>query len=163
MATAGEQRRSALLFLALVFWSAFLATAMDWFGWNEEAIGVVLGISTLSLSWGIGRTAHTVITPFWYLVGGAFLLAVWWSLTEGTSMDLSTLGLSAALIWTSIRAASRSPLFVSVVGLLSYLSYFAYEYFADVIGWPISLILLGLVMIGVRGWAMKAGRRIGAA
>ena len=47
------------------------------------------------------------------------------------------------LIALSIRVASRALLFVSVVGLLAYLSYFAYEYFADVVGWPIALILAG--------------------
>ena len=41
------------------------------------------------------------------------------------------------------------------------MSYFAFEYFADVIGWPVALIILGLCMMGLSAYAVKLGRKIG--
>lgn len=156
-----KYRRSSLLFFTLFFWNSFIGTAMNWMDVPEEIIGVIIGISILSLSWTVGKTAHRAITPLWYFVGGVILLSAWWSWFEGTWFDLSYLGLNALLVYLSIAAASRTLLFVSVLGLLGYLGYFAEEYFADVVGWPICLIVLGLMMMGLSAYAVKLGRKIG--
>ena len=77
-------------------------------------------------------------------------------------LDIVYLGINGFFVFLSIRQASRSLLFVSVAGLIGYLSYFTYEYFADAIGWPIALIVMGLVMIGVSAYALRLGRSIGS-
>lgn len=155
-----KYRRSSLLFFALFFWNGFIGTAMDWIDVPGEIIGIVMGISMLSLSWAVGKTAHRAMTPLWYFFGGITLLSSWWAVFEGTFLDLSYLGLNAFLVYLSIAAASRILLFVSVLGLLGYLGYFAEEYFADAVGWPVCLIVLGLVMMGLSAYAVKLGRRI---
>ena len=123
-------------------------------------MAVIVGLALLVIASGVGLTTYASVTPVWYFLGGASLLGGWWAWSEGTPFDLTTLGLCVGLIALSIRMASRALLFVSAVGLLAYLSYFAYEYFADVVGWPIALIALGLAMLGVGGWVMKLSRRI---
>lgn len=156
-------KRTSLLFFTLIFWISCMGMAMVWLDWDEEIIGIILGISMLCVSWAIGKASHRAIMPFWSFVGGATVLASWWAQFEGTALDLTFVGLDGFLIYLSIRAGNRSLLFVSVLSLLAYMSYFAWEYFADVIGWPIALILLGLVMIGITGWAVKLGRNLPAA
>jgi len=153
-------KRTSLLFFALVFWNACLAAAMAGMDFDGEIVGLVLGISMLCLSWGIGKTPHRVIVPFWYFAGGAVTLGSWWALFENTALDLTFVGLGALLVYVSIRTGSRSLLFVSILGLLAYMSYFAWEYFADMIGWPIALIIVGLAMIGVTGWSVKLAKKI---
>ncbi len=155
-------KRSSVLFLGLAFVMLFLGAALEHVDVDEDVTAAVLGSVALGMATVVARTPWVTIVPFWYFVGGGLLLGGWWAIFEDTIFDFSTLGLSVALVALSIRAASRTLLFVSVVGLLAYLSYFAYEYFADVIGWPITLIGLGLLMIGVGGWAMKLGRTIQA-
>ncbi len=51
-------------------------------------------------------------------------------------------------------------LVVSVFGLIGYLSFFTYEYFANVIGWPVAMIVMGMVMIGLSAYAFKLGQGI---
>jgi hypothetical protein len=150
--------RTSLLFLAVVFWIFCLGTATVWLEWNGETVGIVLGIALLCLSWALGRTPHLAIAPFWSFAGGATLLASWWARFADTPLDLTFVGLDGFLIYLAVRSGNRSLLFVSVLGLLAYLSYFAWEYFADVIGWPIALIVLGLILIGLTGWAVKLGK-----
>lgn len=157
-----QTRRTSLLFLAMAFWNFFLGTGMAWLDMSEEWMFIILGIAMLSTTWGIGRTPHRAITPFWYFVGGVTLLSAWWAQFEGTMLDMSFLGVNAFLVYLAIAAGSRSLLFVSVLGLLGYLSYFAEEYFADVVGWPICLILLGLTMMGLSAYALKLGQKIAA-
>ncbi|MCC8997780.1 MAG: DUF2157 domain-containing protein [Nitrosomonas sp.] len=154
-------RRTSLLFLTLFFWNGFIGTSMDWMKWDVELIGLIVGFSVLSLCWAVGKTQHRAITPFWYCIGSIFLLYSWWSLVEGSVLELSYLGINVFLIYFSILAASRTLLFVSVLGLLSYLSYFAWENFANVVMWPILLIIMGLITLGVSSYAVKLGNKIG--
>lgn len=153
-------RRTSLAFLSILFWNAAIGTAMGWLDFDGEVAGILAGISMLSLARLADKSVHRSIAPFWYFFGVSFVLCASWSLVEGTPADLAYLGLNAFFVFLSIRFASRTLLFVSVIGLLAYLSYFTYEYFADVIGWPIALIVMGLVMIGTSAYAVKLGQRI---
>ena len=154
-------RRTSLLFFTLLFWHGFITTLLEKLNFDGELIGVVLGISTLSLTIGISKTSHQAIAPFWYFISGIVLLGSFWSLTEGTALDIGYLGLNAFLVYLSITVASRTLLLVSVLGLFFYMGYFANEYFADILGWPVSLILLGIAMMGLSAYAVKLGRKIG--
>lgn len=156
----GVLRRSSLLFFAIAFGAIALTAALRLLDVDEKLMALVVGLVLLAIASRVSQTPHAPVTPFYYFLGGTLLLGGWWALCEGTALDLSTLGVSVGLIALSIRMASRTLLFVSAVGLLAYLSYFAYEYFADVVGWPIALIALGLAMLGVGGWVMKLSRRI---
>ena len=42
--------------------------------------------------------------------------------------------------------------------MLAYLGYYTREYFADVLGWPVALILFGLVLLALSGYAFKLGQ-----
>ncbi len=154
-------RRTSLLFLTMTFWTFFVGTSLSWMDMAGELICIIMGISMLCTTWAVGKTPHRAITPFWYLIGGFTLQGAWWSLFEDSVLDLSFLGINAFLVYLSIAAGSRTLLFTCVVGLLGYLAYFAEEYFADVVGWPICLILLGLAMMGLSAYAVKLGRKIG--
>jgi hypothetical protein len=64
------------------------------------------------------------------------------------------------MVYLSIRVSSRTLLTVSVVSLLSYLCEFTYKYFANTTAWPLAMIVMGLVMIGLSSYAIKLGQRI---
>lgn len=158
-----QLRRAVLLFLTLIFWTAFLGTTLDWLDADTDLIAITIGVSLMLLSHGAARRGHHAITPFWYFVAGAFLLGGTFSMVEGDLLEVLYLGVNGFLVFLSIRLASRSLLVVGVVGLIAYLGYFTDEYFANVIGWPVALIVMGMVMIGLSAYAVKLGRRIGGA
>ena len=111
-------KRTSLLFFTLVFWNSFIGTAMDWLDLDGELVGLAIGFSMISLSWAIGKTEHRSITPLWYFLGAIILLASYWSLVEGGVLDVSYLALNGFMIYLSIKAASRTLLFVSVPGII---------------------------------------------
>ncbi len=49
----------------------------------------------------------------------------------------------------AVHKKSRSILVMSTLFLIGYVTYITSEYFADSIGWPISLVLLGFIFIGL--------------
>jgi len=154
-------KRPSLLFLVLIFWSGFLDVLMGrLYIIDEQFSGLTIGLSLLLITYSIDKTSSRSIVPFWYFISASLFLVSLWSLLEGSMFDIIYLAVNGFFIYLSIRLASRTLLFVSVIGLMSYLSYFTYEYFANIIGWPIALILMGLAMIGLSSYAVKLGQKI---
>jgi len=52
-------------------------------------------------------------------------------------------------VYLSIYLKSRSILIISILFLIAHISYITSEYFANSLGWPISLVFLGFVFIGL--------------
>ena len=52
-------------------------------------------------------------------------------------------------VFLSVYMKSRSVLIASTLFLVAHVVYITSEYFADSLGWPISLVLLGFVFIGL--------------
>ena len=158
--TFAQFGRASLLFLTLIFWLALIATTLAWLDMDGDFVSITVGLSALLLTHAAALRGYHAIAPFWYFIGALCLLGGVFALVEGGPLEMVYLGINGFLVFLSIRLASRSLLVVSVVGLISYLSYFTYEYFADVIGWPIAMIFMGLVMIGLSAYAYKLGQTI---
>ncbi len=126
-----------------------------------EFFGVVLGFSILCFAWSIDRTKHRAIAPFWYCLGGIGFLWSLFDLVNGHEIiDITYLLVAVSMMLISTRIHSRTLLLISTFALLGFLGYFTEEYFADVIGWPLALMLMGFMLIGVSAYAVKLGRGI---
>ncbi|MCH8918402.1 MAG: DUF2157 domain-containing protein [Alphaproteobacteria bacterium] len=158
-----QLRQPSLLFLTMIFWFAFIGTTMVWLDVDGDVNSITVGLSALFLSHFAALRGNHAITPFWYFIGGGFLLGGVFAAVEGGPAEIAYLGVNGFLVYLSIRLASRAMLVISVFGLIGYLSYFTYEYFANIIGWPIAMIVMGLVMIGVSAYAFKLGQGMDAA
>ena len=158
-----QLRQPSLLFLTMIFWFAFIGTTMVWLDVDGDVNSITVGLSALFLSHFAALRGNHAITPFWYFIGGGFLLGGVFAAVEGGPAEIAYLGVNGFLVYLSIRLASQAMLVISVFGLIGYLSYFTYEYFANIIGWPIAMIVMGLVMIGVSAYAFKLGQGMDAA
>ena len=154
-----KTRRTVLLFMSLIFAVSFYGTAMDLFDLDEDLIGFTLGVSVLLVSYSIDRTRHAMITPFWYFVSSAAMLAGLFSLIEGSVIEILFLGAACGLVFLSTWVKSRSLLFVGTAAILGYVGYYTAENFSDVVGWPIALILFGFLMIGLSAVAFRINRK----
>jgi hypothetical protein len=152
-------KRAVLLFIALVFGALTFGNALDLLGMHEKVNTLIIGLSLILLSYGIDQTEHRVITPFWYFLSSAVFLWAAFGLLEDTPFHLSYLGLTAFMVYVSTLTKSRSLLFVSTLAMIGYLGYFTQEYFVDSSGWPVALIFMGLVLIGLSNMALRINRR----
>lgn len=154
-------RRTALLFFSLLFGYMAYVTAIDIMDVGRELALLTMGASQILLAAAISKTRHHGITPFGYFFGGSFFLIGIGAFLINTPLEMLYLAMNIGLIYASITLTSRTLLFVSVLGLISYLGYFTFEYFANFIGWPVAMIVMGLVMIGLSSYAVKLGQKIG--
>ncbi|MCK5384023.1 MAG: DUF2157 domain-containing protein [Alphaproteobacteria bacterium] len=150
-----KTQRTSLLFFGLFFFFAFLSASMVKSDFNDETISLLIGFSVLLVSYGIAKTPHNAIAAFGYFCGSICFAMGCFEFLKDTQIDILLIGIAALMIYSSVVVQSRTFLFVSVLALLGYLGYFTNEYFKDIVGWPIALIVLGFVMIGISAYAVK--------
>ena len=153
-----KTQRTTLLFTSIVFCVSFLLIFFDWVGVDYGFASLVLGVSLIMLSMGIDKTAHSSITPLWYFVGACWLLWGTFDMVESSPLEILFLGAASGLVYLSTVVRSRTLLFVSTVGMLSYIGYFSAKHFVESIGWPIALMVFGLALIGMSAMAFRISK-----
>lgn len=152
-------RESVLLFLGVLFGALFWWTAFDLLDIETGATAAVIGGSILLAAVGIDRTVHRAITPVWYFVGATLFLSGLFDVVEGTLFEVLFLVAASGFVYLSVALHSRALLVVATAAVLAYTAWFTSEHFADSIGWPLALVMLGLVMIGLSALAFRIDRQ----
>lgn len=152
-------RRATLLFFTIAFGVACWWTAFDLLDVDDGVTALVLGSSMVLAALGADRTVHRVITPPWYFAGGAASLGGLFDLVEGSIFEIVFLFAAAGFVYLSVVAHSRALLFVATAALLAYTGWFTGQHFADSVGWPIALVIFGIVMIGLSALAFRIDQR----
>lgn len=154
-----KTRRTVLLFTSLWFGSWFCGTAMDLIGLDEDLIVFTLGTSTLLVTYSIDRGPHRSITGFWYFVSSTAMLIGLFELLEDSIAEILFLGVACGVVFLSTWVRSRSLLLVATLAILSYVGYYTAQHFTNVVGWPIALIVFGLLLIGLSAFAFRIDRK----
>ena len=68
------------------------------------------------------------------------------------------LAAAAAFVYVSVVLHSRTLLAVATLAILAYTAWFTGQHFVDSIGWPLALMALGLLMIGLSALAVRIDR-----
>ena len=153
-------RRTSLLFFGYIFYNAFAGILMDRCEVDEDVFGVGMILSVLMVAWSIDRSIHKPIAAFWYFIGGLGLIWSVYDIVDHSPSDIVLLPVSIFMMWVSVRMHSRTLLLVGTFGLLGFLTYYTDEYFKDVTGWPIALMLMGLLLIGISYTAVQLSHKI---
>ncbi len=154
-----KKKDSTLLFTTLIFASGFYGVLLDLYSVDEEFIAVSGGVSLLLLCLGLDRTRYRGLTPFWYFAGSVAFFTGLFMRVQHTSVELLFMLAATGGVLLSVYTRSRILLFVSTLAMLGYISYFTGQHFLDSMGWPLMLIVLGLVLIGFSALAIRINRR----
>jgi hypothetical protein len=152
-------RRTVLAFTSLVFGVGFFSLAFNLMYVDETMIGLVMGSSLLCIGWSLDRSVHKALAPVTYLAGSVAFLAALFDLVDGTSVEILFLGVSSGMIFLSTLARSRTLLFMGTLATIGYISYFSGKYFENTLGWPLILMLMGVVLIGLSALAVRLNRK----
>ncbi|MBP7758968.1 MAG: DUF2157 domain-containing protein [Alphaproteobacteria bacterium] len=153
-------RRTTLLFFGYLFWNASVGILMDRCEVPEDPMGIGLSLSILMVAWSIDRTKHKPIAAFWYFVGGVGLLWSVFQSVENSAYDIIMLPVMIGLMWVSVRMHSRTMLLVGTFGLLGFLTYYTDQYFKDITGWPLALMMMGFMLVGISYMAVRLSQKI---
>jgi hypothetical protein len=154
-----QKRDTALLFTSLAFVLWFSGVALDLLNVHDDLISLVLGAATVSFCIGLESTPHKVMNPFWYLLGSVGFFAGLFELIESSAVEIAFLAVACGGVFLSTWVRSRTLLFTSTAAILAYIGYFTAEHFRDSLGWPLVLILLGLIFIALSAVAMRINKR----
>ena len=154
-----QKRDTTLLFTSLLFTLWFFGVTLDWLAVDESVIALVLGVSTLTFCLGLEATAYRGLNPFWYLLGSVMFYHGLFDLIQHSVVELIFLAAACAGIFLSTWVRSRTLLFTSNIAILAYIGYFSYEHFQDSLGWPLVLIMMGIIFIALSVLAMRINRR----
>ncbi len=152
-------RRSSVVFAALCFGGVAVSAALALVGIEEEFNALVVGVAYFLVTLAVARTEHEPITPLWFFLSSGLILGSWFGIVEGGPAEITELALIAGCIWLSTLLRSRTLLATGTIALLAYVGYFSGRHFADSVGWPLLLILLGVLMMGIGTAAVRLHRR----
>ena len=153
------KRRTTLLFTTLLFSVTFLSVLFDLLNIDPQITGVTLGLSLILVNIAVNKTRHATITPFWHLTGSASFLYGIFDMLEGTPCAILFLAIACGIVYLSVYVRSRTLLVCGTVSILAYIGYFTSQHFLESWGWPLALILLGFVLIGLSAAAVRLNQK----
>ncbi|MBI4121161.1 MAG: hypothetical protein HY457_02825 [Parcubacteria group bacterium] len=122
----------------------------------EAYLTMVIGASYLLLGHSFRDSWNERLISALYFFGVAgFLGAAFTLVWDNIFWELIYAPLVFGGLFLSIYMKSRNILGMSTLFLIAYVGYITGEYFADSLGWPISLVILGFLFIGL-GYASIA-------
>jgi len=111
---------------------------------------MVVGASYILLAEGFRNGWNSKLSGVLTLLGiTGFLGAAFSQVFNSVPWQLFYFALVLGGVFLSVYMRSRSILIMSTLFLVAHVSYITSEYFADSLGWPISLVALGFVFIGL--------------
>lgn len=152
------RRRGELLFFALVFANIAYCIAVDIMRVQGDMAYLGLGVSQIAVALVLHAGRHGAFAPFWNFWGSLVFYSALFDIVKGTYFEFVFLGAAVLLLALSGYVQSRSLLWYSSLAALSYIGYFSFENFADSVGWPIVLIFLGLVFLGMSSVVLRLSR-----
>ena len=89
------------------------------------------------------------------------MLLLWsvFDAVKNTPFELLYLGLSALIIFLSTYVRSRTLLLVGTLSMLCYIGWFTAKHFANTVGWPIALVMIGIALIALSSLAVKLNNK----
>lgn len=123
--------------------------------------GLVTGVCVMSAAYGLHKAErYSRLTGLGYFIGSILAYGGLFDLVHNTSFELAYLAVSASMLYACVVLQSRALLFTTVIAMLGFIGFYTAKHFANSLGWPITLVLMGVAFLGVGTIAMRVKRRI---
>lgn len=165
-------RQTILLFFTIAFATAFFFTLVGFISqplllYEQDIVQyrlLVIGLSYISLGYFLRSTAQSVLTGVLYGFGSLLFLgtALWlggYSPDQNMFWELVYPLLVFGAIFLSVSLKSRALLTFGTVFLIAYIGKITGEYFSEGLGWPLALVLAGLLIMMVGYYAVRISRK----
>ncbi|MBL1432495.1 MAG: DUF2157 domain-containing protein [Gammaproteobacteria bacterium] len=126
-------------------------------GWAS----LVVGICVILTAYGLQKSErYSRLTGLGYFMGSIMVYSGLFDLVHNTSLELLYLAVTASMLYACVVLQSRALLFTTVVAMLGFIGFYTAQHFAHSLGWPVTLVLLGIVFLGVGTIAIKVRSQI---
>ncbi|MBI5005600.1 MAG: DUF2157 domain-containing protein [Nitrosomonadales bacterium] len=131
-----------------------VATTASW-------AGLVTGVCVMFAAYGMHKSErYPRLAGLGYFVGSVMAYSGLFDLVGNTAFELAYLAVAASMLYACVVLQSRALLFTTVVAMLGFIGYYTAKHFANSLGWPITLVLMGVAFLAVGTIALRVKRRI---
>ncbi|MEM7182539.1 MAG: hypothetical protein AAF518_16620 [Spirochaetota bacterium] len=128
---------------------------------SHEWAAVIVGVSLMLTAFGLQQSRrYPRLISMGFLGGSVLLYSALFALIENSPYEILFIGLTVSMLYACIVFRSKALLFSTVAAMLSFIAYYSAEHFADSLGWPLTLILLGIIFLGVGALALNVKKQI---
>ena len=115
---------------------------------------LVVGLVFMVLAWAFSDTERNGLSNPLYAFGslaflGSALALGGWKPSQNVFWELAFPGLVFGVLYLAVHVKSMALLTFGSIFLGAYLAKITGEYFSDSLGWPLALVLVGLMLMGV--------------
>ncbi len=122
---------------------------------------LLTGLCVMSTAFGLQKAArHPGLASLGYLVGSIMVFTGLFDLVYKTPFELVHIAVTASMLYACVVLQSRALLLTTVISMLSFIGYYTAQHFVDSLGWPITLVLMGVAFMGVSTLAIKVKRHL---
>lgn len=122
---------------------------------------LIIGICLISSAYGLQKEARfPPLISLAYLVGSIMAYSGLFDLLQNSAFELVYLAATAAALYACVVLHSRALLLTTVLAMLGFISYYSTEYFSNSLGWPLTLVMMGLIFFAISTIAIKVNKRI---
>jgi len=122
---------------------------------------LITGLCISSAAYGMHKAdRYPRLIALGYFFGSIMAYVGLFDLVEGTPVELVYFAVTASILYACVVLQSRALLLTTVLAMLGYIGYFSGQHFAHSLGWPLTLVLMGVAFLGVGAIAIKVKRRI---
>jgi hypothetical protein len=131
-----------------------IATSADW-------AGVITGMCVMSAAYGLQKAGrYSRLSGLGYFIGSVMAYSGMFDLLHNTSFELVYLAVTASMLYACVVLQSRALLFTTVFAMLGFIGFYTANHFANSLGWPVTLVLMGVAFLGVGTIAIRVRRKI---
>ncbi len=122
---------------------------------------LVTGICVILTAYGMHRAKrYPRLAGLGYFIGSIMAYGGLFDLVHNTSVELLFFAVTASALYACVVLQSRALLLTTVISMLSFIGYFSEKHFANSLGWPLTLVLMGIAFLAVGAIAIKVKRKI---
>jgi len=146
------------LLIGVIWLNSGLFDRIAYYTQNNWA-SLVVGVSVMLAAYGMQKSGrYPRLIALGYFVGSIMGYAGLFDLVQHTPVELIYLAVTASVLYACVALQSRALLLTTVLAMLGFIGYFSEKHFAHSLGWPVTLVLMGVAFLAIGTIAMKLKR-----
>lgn len=122
---------------------------------------LIIGVCLMFAAYGMQQAGrYSRLASLGYFIGAIMAYSGLFDLVHNTPVELLYLAVTASMLYACVVLQSRTLLFTTVIAMLGFIGFYTAKHFANSLGWPVTLVLMGVAFMGVGTIALKVRRQI---
>ncbi|MEH6652371.1 MAG: hypothetical protein V7707_20330 [Motiliproteus sp.] len=122
---------------------------------------LITGMCIIFAAYGMHKAGrYPRLIALGFFAGSIMAYGGLFDLLQNTPVELLYLAVTASILYACVVLHSKALLLTTVIAMLAFIGYFSEKHFANSLGWPITLVLMGVAFLGVGAIAIKVKQRI---